>query len=142
MPATTNESVSDGPAFVADATPVSTKMPVPMIAPMPIAVSAHGPSDRLRACSLCSSPPSARIRERGLTRSNSCMLRTEIHPRRPTPWFFAAAVPPYGLPNERNGQGVPVRKSPVGGKRALHHEEKRRDRSEQKYREATQPDGQ
>ena len=48
MPATTNEIVSDGPARVADATPVRTKIPVPMIAPMPMAVSAHGPSERLQ----------------------------------------------------------------------------------------------
>jgi hypothetical protein len=50
MPATTNEIVSEGPERVADATPVKTKIPVPMIAPMPMAVSAQGPSDRFRPC--------------------------------------------------------------------------------------------
>ena len=66
MPAITNDIVSAGPARVADATPVKTKMPVPMMAPMPIAVSAHGPSDRLSPC--VSSLPSAKMRESGLTR--------------------------------------------------------------------------
>ena len=73
MPATTNESVSDGPARVAEATPVNTKMPVPMIAPIPIAVNAHGPNERLSPPSL--STPSARIFASGLTRDNN-MLRT------------------------------------------------------------------
>ena len=49
----TIEITSAGPAFIDAAVPVSTKMPVPMIAPMPSAVRFHGPSDRL------STPPSA-----------------------------------------------------------------------------------
>ena len=81
MPATTNESVSAGPARVAEATPVRTKMPVPMIAPMPIAVSAHGPSDRLRPPS--SFAPSARIRASGFTRCNS--MCPGYRPRPATP---------------------------------------------------------
>ena len=45
MPAMMNESTIAGPACWAAARPVSTKMPVPMMPPMPIAVSATGPSD-------------------------------------------------------------------------------------------------
>src|SRR3954470_18015993 len=52
------ESTSAGPAFCDAAVPVSTKMPVPMIEPMPSAVRFHGPSER-RSCpssaSACSS---------------------------------------------------------------------------------------
>ena len=35
MPAMMNDSTSAGPAWLAAAVPVSTKMPVPMMAPMP-----------------------------------------------------------------------------------------------------------
>src|SRR5579859_1773319 len=38
----------------AAAVPVNTKMPEPIIAPMPSAVSDHGPNDLLRRCSGCS----------------------------------------------------------------------------------------
>src|SRR2546423_222790 len=48
MPATTNDSISAGPALLLAATPVSTKMPVPMVAPTPILVSCSGPSTRRR----------------------------------------------------------------------------------------------
>src|SRR5579872_6628862 len=47
------ESTRAGPAFCEAAVPVSTKMPVPMIEPMPSAVRFQGPSDRRSA------PPSA-----------------------------------------------------------------------------------
>ena len=40
------ESTSAGPAFCEAAVPVSTKMPVPMIEPMPSAVRWSGPSER------------------------------------------------------------------------------------------------
>ena len=39
-----------GPACWAAARPVSTKMPVPMMPPMPMAMSAPGPSERLSFC--------------------------------------------------------------------------------------------
>src|SRR5436190_4854796 len=42
------DSTSAGPAFCDAAVPVSTKMPVPMIDPMPSAVRFSGPSERLR----------------------------------------------------------------------------------------------
>jgi hypothetical protein len=38
----------------AAAVPVNTKMPDPMMAPIPSAVSDHGPSDFFRLCSGCS----------------------------------------------------------------------------------------
>jgi hypothetical protein len=41
MPATQNESIKAGPALSCAATPVKTKMPVPMIAPTPRLVSPH-----------------------------------------------------------------------------------------------------
>ena len=53
MPASTMESTMAGPAWAAAAWPVRTKMPVPMIAPIPSAVRSIGPSTRLS----CASPP-------------------------------------------------------------------------------------
>ena len=53
------ENTSAGPAFCEAAVPVRTKMPVPMIDPMPSAVRFHGPSDRRsrpRSASAWSSP--------------------------------------------------------------------------------------
>jgi len=44
MAAATKDRAIAGPARVPAASPVSTKMPVPMITPMPIAVSCTGPS--------------------------------------------------------------------------------------------------
>src|SRR5436309_3555225 len=55
MPASTNESTTAGPAFCAATVPVSTKMPVPMIAPMPSAVRFTAPSTRLRLWSVSAS---------------------------------------------------------------------------------------
>ena len=46
MPAATKESTRAGPVLSWAATPVSTKIPVPMIAPMPMLVSCSGPSTR------------------------------------------------------------------------------------------------
>ena len=51
MPASTNESTMAGPAYKAAAAPVSTKMPVPMMAPIPSVIRLIGPSARLRQCS-------------------------------------------------------------------------------------------
>ena len=54
----TIETTSAGPAFWDAAVPVSTKIPVPMIDPMPSAVRFHGPSDRRsspRSASCCRS---------------------------------------------------------------------------------------
>src|SRR5262245_25314836 len=51
------EKTSAGPAFCDAAVPVRTKMPVPMMDPMPSAVRLSGPSDRrstLRSASACS----------------------------------------------------------------------------------------
>src|SRR5881296_2165692 len=48
---TTNDSISAGPVLSCAATPVSTKMPVPMIAPTPRLVSDTGPSTRRSRCS-------------------------------------------------------------------------------------------
>src|SRR5690242_15274769 len=65
MPAKTNERISPGPAYLAAATPVNTKIPVPTIAPMPSSVILHGPNVRLSPCSgssLC-----LRMRPIGLT---------------------------------------------------------------------------
>ena len=48
MPAATKDSMSAGPALSWAAWPVSTKMPVPMIAPTPRLVSCTGPRTRRR----------------------------------------------------------------------------------------------
>src|SRR6185295_10135794 len=47
-PEATNDSIRAGPVLSWAATPVSTKMPVPMTAPTPRAVSCSGPSTRRR----------------------------------------------------------------------------------------------
>src|SRR6202008_1863149 len=60
--AITSDRMTEGPAFWAVVTPSSTKMPVPMMPPMPSAVSATGP--RLGRSGL--SPHSASIRATGL----------------------------------------------------------------------------
>ena len=49
-PATANDATTPGPAWSTAATPVSTKMPVPMIPPMPSITRSIGPSTRLSAC--------------------------------------------------------------------------------------------
>ncbi|MNX82447.1 hypothetical protein D3C86_1141770 [compost metagenome] len=48
MPAKMKERMIPGPAHLAAAVPVMTKMPVPMIAPMPSAVKSRAPRTRLR----------------------------------------------------------------------------------------------
>jgi hypothetical protein len=49
MPATTNDSTSPGPAYWFAARPVRTKMPAPMMQPMPSAVSVTGSEHALQA---------------------------------------------------------------------------------------------
>src|SRR5918995_3197228 len=53
------ETMMAGPAWFAAAVPVSTKIPVPMIAPMPKSVRSH--ADRLRLSDLppCSTSPTS-----------------------------------------------------------------------------------
>src|SRR6266581_239390 len=51
MPDITNDSIRAGPVLSWAATPVRTKMPVPMMAPTPRLVSAAGPSTRRSRCS-------------------------------------------------------------------------------------------
>src|SRR5687768_7131951 len=68
MPATMNASTMAGPAYCAAALPVSTKIPVPMIAPMPSATRLTDPRVRLRVCvpsldaSACSSSIDLRVK--------------------------------------------------------------------------------
>ncbi len=54
MPAMTNESTIAGPANWAAAVPVNTKMPAPIIAPIPRVIKFTGPSARFSECSLVS----------------------------------------------------------------------------------------
>src|SRR5574337_605616 len=54
-PARMNERMMPGPAYCAAAVPVSTKMPAPMIAPIPIEVMLKAPS----VFASCRGPPSA-----------------------------------------------------------------------------------
>src|ERR1051325_2972243 len=51
MPPSTNDRTMAGPAFFAAAVPVNTKMPAPMIAPMPSVVRFIAPSVRFKPCS-------------------------------------------------------------------------------------------
>ena len=51
MPARIIDSTIAGPAYCAAAWPVSTKMPVPMMAPMPSVTRLIGPSTRFSECS-------------------------------------------------------------------------------------------
>jgi hypothetical protein len=44
MPPSTNDSMMPGPAYCAAAVPVRTKMPAPIMAPIPIAVMLVAPS--------------------------------------------------------------------------------------------------
>jgi len=46
MPATTKDSMMAGPAWAAATWPVRTKMPAPMMAPMPRLIRLMGPRDR------------------------------------------------------------------------------------------------
>src|SRR2546425_7877515 len=46
-----NEKTIAGPAYCADAAPVSTKIPVPIMAPIPSDMRLPGPSARFRLCS-------------------------------------------------------------------------------------------
>ena len=62
MAATTNDNAIAGPAKFAAATPVSEKIPAPMMAPMPSATSCPAPSERRRL----SFSASARITDSGL----------------------------------------------------------------------------
>src|SRR5579859_1428999 len=57
------------PAYCAAAWPVSTKMPAPMMAPMPSVMRLMGPSARLRPCSLVSEASAINI-SRGLVFSS------------------------------------------------------------------------
>ncbi len=50
-PASTNDSTIAGPACWAAASPVSTKMPVPMMPPMPKAIRAGTPNARFKLLS-------------------------------------------------------------------------------------------
>ena len=51
MPASTIESTIAGPACSAAASPVNTKIPVPMMAPMPSVTRLRGPRTRFSECS-------------------------------------------------------------------------------------------
>jgi hypothetical protein len=51
MPAATKDSATAGPALVAAAMPVSTKIPVPMITPMPKTVRSQAERSFLSWCS-------------------------------------------------------------------------------------------
>ncbi len=70
VPVMMNEIMIAGPANCAAARPVSTKMPVPMMQPMPSSTRLVAPSDRLSSpcsCSACIC---------------STVLRAKIRPRR------------------------------------------------------------
>src|SRR5271157_2902502 len=50
-PASTYDNMMAGPAYREAADPVSTKMPAPMMAPIPRVIKLTGPSARFRLCS-------------------------------------------------------------------------------------------
>src|SRR5436305_13149329 len=83
-PETTNDSISAGPVLSWAAMPVSTKMPVPMMAPTPRAESWTGPrTRRSRFSPFISSRRSARgfLAKRGLAMGLSGPPERELCPR-------------------------------------------------------------
>src|SRR6476469_6696792 len=84
------EMTSAGPAFCDAAVPVSTKIPVPMIEPMPSAVRCHGPSDRR------SRPPSA----------SACRSLSDFLESRPMGESVAQATPWRLARSKRDGIGL------------------------------------
>src|SRR5579862_8794774 len=103
MPETTKESMRAGPVRSCAATPVSTKMPVPMIAPTPKAESWTGPRMRRRRLSLRSSSSSIACgflwkswlgiglfyaRTRAADSEREAMIRFEHHDHYPAAHLF------------------------------------------------------
>src|SRR5690554_5125184 len=81
-----NERTSAGPAYWAAAVPVNTKMPVPMIAPMPMEIRLKGPSARASVCSPSANASARRssmdLRANRLTKSYLPRWRAPIRVRR------------------------------------------------------------
>src|SRR6185436_10543177 len=96
-PATTNESIRAGPVLSWAATPVSTKMPVPMMAPTPRLVSWTGPRTRRSRFSLFIS--SSR-RLSGLVANNGL---PRVHPFRLRPRLAFLLKRPKSLSRNRRG---------------------------------------
>ena len=78
-PPTMNESATAGPALAAAARPVSTKMPVPMIAPMPSMTRSRAVSARFSPCLVCGVRPQAihRLRGEEIAREAHCLSLTQ-----------------------------------------------------------------
>src|ERR1700722_16307000 len=68
MAARIKQKTTPGPAYRAAAGPVSTKIPVPIIAPIPSATRFKAPNERFNVCSPCSPASSVSI-DIGLPRS-------------------------------------------------------------------------
>src|SRR5437899_7146758 len=97
------DSTSAGPAFCDAAVPVRTKMPVPMMQPMPSAVRFQGPSERR------SSPRSA----------SACSASNDFLVKSPTAIRSVRLEPDLGLgPGERRRTDLTRRLPAVAGGRS------------------------
>src|SRR5262245_11484896 len=103
MPATMNARVTEGPARSAIAAAVRTKRPAPMMAPIPRATSAIGPSVRFSVPSPLASA-SARRRSTDLV-LNSAFTLPSLLPRLYAAWG-TVQVPPGPLARVAAGQQI------------------------------------
>src|SRR5262245_53224877 len=79
MPATTNDTMMAGPASMEATRPVMTKMPAPMMAPMPSEVRPTGPSTRRRRFSPSASASNVlRLLRANIWRKNMNDLRAWV----------------------------------------------------------------
>ena len=91
-----------GPAFAAAAWPVSTKMPVPMIAPMPSAMRFTGPSTRRSPCRL----PPTRERAPSIDLVRNSDMAASVAARRAR-LYSATFVPARGAVGAEGRRGGP-----------------------------------
>src|SRR5262245_34343116 len=92
MPATINAIVTDGPDRSAIAAAVRTKRPAPMIAPMPSATRADGPSVRLSVPSPLAAASDSR-RSIDLVRNSEPATMCPLSPYDETPTLYRSTAP-------------------------------------------------
>src|SRR5262245_47650403 len=104
MPATMNATVTDGPDRSAIAAAVLTKRPAPLIAPMPSATSADGPSVRFRVVSPLAAASESRrsidlVRNRLPSKASSQFFERAHKAQRGTHGLYAGASLSRELPD-------------------------------------------
>lgn len=95
MPAMMKETTTAGPALLAAAVPVSTKMPVPTISPTPSMVRSSAPSERWSSecCPCCCSTSTLLVASSRPTNRFILSPRASGAPPCPCPVISAAPVP-------------------------------------------------